>query len=578
MVLNFFLLPALIRFDESRDNSGPSTDTAWYMWPSGTWSYTYQDGRLMKDVTINFASHWVWNPLKTTNTTDNHTLVRKCQGVLVCMKPGCPGIARPAAKSPALSRQLLEERCQFQGCGSMFRQISCEAACYVRTKIDGTGRITFAHRGDHAHLCPPTIHLNPIKAVTLRKTIESNPHQTAIQLITGSTLDGQSLIELDHSLANSDRVAYYRRQVLSDSAQPARGGDKFVDSLSDFMRKNPDFVVHHEFSPLILIVMQSKYMAACMIEDILCQEDRHGFVTDANHSYFISDRKYLLVTTTFSTLLKRWVPVFLAYSGGQSEDDYRAYFLHFFERIRSHMGSKSAIMDEHVAQVSYNLSFQCFFILRLMCLLGPQAADYSQAQRGGFIEGFADWQLNLLGVPKERVNDPSHSTDRINFMHRAEKLLKGCRVHFLRSVKTVAQSASLVDPSAKSRFRELADELCSAPSLKEFQSVESAIRKEFPTIKNWLDWWVRPSIASQIFQAHKIMNPELDAMLPDTTNPVESLHNILGVSVGKGHQFIVGLIGLSKWTTRYELESEAVKSTSLLSCIPCIKLSQGNSY
>lgn len=179
----------------------------------------------------------------------------------------------------------------------------------------------------------------------------------------------------------------------------------------------------------------------------------------------------------------------------------------------------------------------------------------------GFTRAFADWHLAKRGIPKEQWDDSSYDGDRNNYMRRAQALLKGCLVHFQRSVKTIAQNGSLVAPDATSRFRSLCEELRDMPSIEHFRAIEVILREEFPSIKGWLDWWVQPSISSKIFQAFKVMDPLLDVSLPDTTNPVESLHNILGVSLGQGHQLLDGLDSLLAWVTRYALQNEAVKST-----------------
>jgi len=389
--------------------------------------------------------------------------------------------------------------------------------------------------------------------------VTANPHQTAVQLLTGANVAGdhKSVMNLDSSLANVDRLAYHRRKMLTHGTYPSRGGDKFVNGLAEFMRQHPDFVIHHQFSPTVLVVMQTRYMVTCMAEEILRGDARHGFVTDANHGFFVSDHKYLITTTAFSVNLRRWVPIFLAYSGGQAEGDYREYFYQLFASMHRSLGTESNITDEHYAQV-------CFICLALYySLLNSgqyKVVDFSQAQMAGFTHAFADWHLAQRGIAKEQWSDSSHDSDRNNYMRRSQALLKGCLVHFQRSVKMVAQSGSLVAPGAAPRFRNLCNELRSVPSVTQFRVIEADLRREFPSIKGWLDWWVRPAMSPKIFEAFKVMKPSLDTSLPDTTNPVESLHNILGVSVGQGHQILDGLNSLLAWVTRYELQNEAVKS------------------
>jgi hypothetical protein len=178
----------------------------------------------------------------------------------------------------------------------------------------------------------------------------------------------------------------------------------------------------------------------------------------------------------------------------------------------------------------------------------------------GFVNAFADWQLALRGIHSNNFNDPAHVSDRNNYMIRAQALLKGCLVHFRRSVKTVAQSRSLVKVESVARFRSLCEQLVICPSVAGFRAVEKSLRVEFQAVGGWLDWWLRPAIASKFFDAFKIMDPALDKRLPDTTNPVEALHHSLGSSVGQGHQLLDGMVAVLLWANRFECQSEAIQS------------------
>ena len=352
MLIGYSLSLAEMKFVEDRDQVGPSSQTVWFLWPSDTWSVKYIEGDLMRDATNGFSTHWAMDPRKTvTDSTGVHVSYRACQGVLRCSQEECTGIVRPRAKLSEVRRQLVTERCPISGCNGILKHILCDAKCDVQRHPDGT--MTFSHRGIHAHRCPPKIHLNPDTAKKFRKFVETNPRRTAVQLLTGTSIegDGKSIMNLDLSLANIDRLAYHRKKALMHGTQPSRGGDKFVNSLAEFMQKHPNFVTFHQFSPVILVAMQTRYMATCMVEEILRGDARQGFVTDANHGFFVSDRKYLLTTTTFSVSLKRWVPVFLAYSGGQTEEDYQTYFYQLFASMHRSLGTESDITDEDYAQV-----------------------------------------------------------------------------------------------------------------------------------------------------------------------------------------------------------------------------------
>lgn len=178
----------------------------------------------------------------------------------------------------------------------------------------------------------------------------------------------------------------------------------------------------------------------------------------------------------------------------------------------------------------------------------------------GFVNAFADWQFALRGVSSGNFDDPARAPDRNNYMIRAQALLKGCHVHYRRSVKTVAQSGSLMEPGTAARFRTLCEELITSPTKEEFRALEKLLRAEFPAVSGWVDWWLRPAVASKIFDVFKIMNPALDKRLPDTTNSVEALHHSLGNSVGQGHQFLDGVGALLLWVHQFQSKNEALQS------------------
>jgi hypothetical protein len=316
----------------------------------------------MSAVTINFSVHWAMNARNSKKDASGRSvLTRVCLGILCCTKDGCCGIVRPKTKQKDLDLQLQNGRCPIPTCKSVLRHITCKAQCQIRKNHDGS--TTFVHRGHHSHICPPTLHQNPDIASRFRDIIESNPHRTPVQLLTGSSLEGagQSVTKLDPSLANLDRLAYRRRDVQNGGAQSRRGGDRFVDALASFMREHPHFIIFVQFFPTVLIVMQTNYMASFMVQELRQNDNRHGFVTDANHGFFASDKKYLFVTSTFSVMHEGWVPVFLAYSGGQAEQDYRVYFFELFKSMHRWFGTASDITDEDYAQV-YHTLFVAYFV------------------------------------------------------------------------------------------------------------------------------------------------------------------------------------------------------------------------
>lgn len=273
-------------------------------------------------------------------------------GVLICGRNNCMGIARPQTKLKRLQQQLLEERCTLDACEGVFIHVECFARSEIHT---GDNTVTFKHFGHHDHIPPPKIHINIATAKQFTDTVLTNPSATPVKLITGAAPGpgpGQSVAFLDESFNNAGRVAYYRSSVLANGAVPRVGGDKFIDSLHTFATDHPDFIQSIKLTPFVLITMQTPYMASEMIKEITADEGPCGLVTDASYGFWSDEQKYLFVTVTYSIRLHGWVPIVFAYSGGQTVNHYREYFLELFVRIRQCVGAEIELRDEFYAQVN----------------------------------------------------------------------------------------------------------------------------------------------------------------------------------------------------------------------------------
>lgn len=55
------------------------------------------------------------------------------------------------------------------------------------------------------------------------------------------------------------------------------------------------------------------------------------------------------------------------------------------------------------------------------------------------------------------------------------------------------------------------------------------IRRKFPKVKRWLDWWQMSDVQAMLFPSRRPLpedSPDADSGLPDTTNAQESMHRI----------------------------------------------------
>lgn len=177
----------------------------------------------------------------------------------------------------------------------------------------------------------------------------------------------------------------------------------------------------------------------------------------------------------------------------------------------------------------------------------------------GFMEAFADAHLHASGTALERVNDHSLASQRHGLLLRAQRLLKGCEVHWERSVKHIGANAHYVPAGHEHAFRRLCDEMKRAVTRSIFWQLEEGVRSTYPETSNWLDWWIRSDLRPMIFDAFRAMEPEVNKKLPDSTNPVESIHHSITVSTGKKHPLLAGLLALRLYEQRLQRQYTAAQ-------------------
>ena len=175
--------------------------------------------------------------------------------------------------------------------------------------------------------------------------------------------------------------------------------------------------------------------------------------------------------------------------------------------------------------------------------------DFSEAERLGFISAFVEfWTLRSDSRPHEELSDA------------AERLLCGCEEHFRAGVTRVARINGAVPPDLKDAFTERALGLLKCSSSEEFQNRASLIIRDFPKLKSWMEWWMRPTHASMLFESERLMDIQIWDSLPKTTNAEEAMHWKLYSACGRDHSFMEGMNALFSVATHYQRLLDAVSS------------------
>lgn len=104
------------------------------------------------------------------------------------------------------------------------------------------------------------------------------------------------------------------------------------------------------------------------------------------------------------------------------------------------------------------------------------------------------------------------------------------------------QNGALVPREKKEKFMEMLYIMTAKSTTPElFQTTIDQIKLMFPHIHGWLEWWLRPTIASMIFPAKSSIDPALAEKVPSTSNPIEAQHSNLHSAVGKDHDALTGV-------------------------------------
>ncbi|KAJ3773632.1 hypothetical protein FB446DRAFT_787672 [Lentinula raphanica] len=371
--------------------------------------------------------------------------------------------------------------------------------------------------GFHSHpRITHLLHVLPNERVRFEELIDNNPDATPAQLLIGQrTLSGQrkSASNISPVYNNRDRIAKDRQRIINSAKYS--GGDKFISGFREFHQDHPNFIVHSIFGEINMICMQSDFMRVRLVNEISKRhrEPVNGIVSDAAHGFWREQNSLLITSSVYEPELRCWIPILFSYSDGASTEHYTHHFLVLMLSI-SHQCNESRIplTDKHFAGIT----------------------DFSQAERGGFIEAFiAFW-----------TQDPNDTRSEAELEDASRMLLRGCEEHFRASVTRIKKIHGVVAVGSEEQFERLTLGLLESNDHDDFYARVEVIQREFPLADSWLGWWLRESIAEMLFQTHTQMEPDIWDSIPSTTNAQEAQHWKLYSAVGRDHSLLQGLEAL----------------------------------
>ncbi|KAJ7754779.1 hypothetical protein B0H16DRAFT_1886485 [Mycena metata] len=542
-------------------------------------SYQWPDGDVKLECT---AGHepagwddqgWMWRssgPRKIGLPEGAYKVDKRvCLGVFRCRCTSAAGdpsrFFRPRKEKAARERQL-SETCHI--CRSTLTLIPCEASLtYYRYR--GHGGVEHSvrqHLGRHEHPHPPIKILSAADRAALDQQVRENPSLTAQQLRAGAGPTQVALGDINPVLLGARKARHEVenskvRQGIVGPATTRNSGFQLLSSLTSLQESfDTPWIVNSNLMDGQFIIMQTPFMRDTLLRDqvqswhqetLEAESGRHGVVTDGCHDFF--KQGILLVSLVFSPILLRWAPILFTWIGRFDEHHHKSHFAQLVYVIAElcTQGLGHAF-DERL----YSAVF-AFFSLRTMVILNlfPQILDFSSAQRNGFISAFVEFMCSRI-PGWSTLSEQSRRAEASALRTRAEALIKGCFIHWKRSLHKIKQ---VIGAQHLFRFEALINVLESEHStaVEFFEAVE-LIRAEFAEVRPWLSWWILPGNGSMIFPAMQKMPAELRARLPNSTNASESGHWLLYRAVGQGFDLWDGVRRLYRFQRETEMLYAAV--------------------
>jgi len=146
------------------------------------------------------------------------------------------------------------------------------------------------HYGHHVHeKCLQNKPFNQEKD-QLKERVSAAPETLPKNLQVGQSLDINnplaSVRKISDAFSNTDRIAYYRRQIINEeniiTKTARRQGDNFVLDILQFQHDHPNFIRKIDFTEKGVIMLQTDWMR----QQYFSIDNFSGIVTDSTYKYF----------------------------------------------------------------------------------------------------------------------------------------------------------------------------------------------------------------------------------------------------------------------------------------------------
>jgi hypothetical protein len=354
-------------------------------------------------------------------------------------------------------------------------------------------------------------------------------------------------------------VSQSQARIGIPASTSAKGGLAFFKSFSALRAKlSTPFIVDSSLNGPAYISFQTPFMDSLIKEAVEAwimdfaegpEAGRHGFVTDGDMTFFRNGP--LLASCVFSGGFAKWAPVLYTWIDQQDTAHHRVHFRRLFHSVIKYAGAR--FHRELLLNVNATFSQSPYFLTVV------QVMDFSAAQRAAHAEEYADAIIGTMPAFSQ-LDRAAQDLQRKLLVEEAQAAQVGCDLHFARSAVRVKKNGALVPPELVDTFDGAIRRMLSKSTTREgFAETVTMLKTTFPRIVGWVNWWLRPAIASMIFPALSVVDPELADKVPSTTNAIEHQHSLLHHATGTDMDLVQGAENIWLHVRELEKQYDAIK-------------------
>ncbi|KIK56290.1 hypothetical protein GYMLUDRAFT_248037 [Collybiopsis luxurians FD-317 M1] len=293
----------------------------WDPWANGHFwvDVTHEEFTQTKNLGVHWATknssfHNGKGSVHSSTVDGAKVTAKKCLGVIACSNESCIAIFHPHISPENHAKQQ------------------------IRNDIS-TLRYRYINGPPHSHSHIPDVACTTAaEDKRFKAAYESHPNATPTQMMAGAPAPsgyGPGAAELGYKFCNQDYTGYLLWRLHARDGNGPTSAFGVFNKLGEWKALHSDvFCQDFTSSNMVCISLQTEWMWQQVLPDMADVEDPlHGILSDAPHKYWEDPNGHLIVSSIFSPLLVKWVPVLFTYANGATADHYQYHFLILIQRV-----------------------------------------------------------------------------------------------------------------------------------------------------------------------------------------------------------------------------------------------------